>query len=162
MPSAFEMAPEGCRWIYRHAEGMLEVRSRALTERHELTLEIEVLAGGPLRFLLTNHVALNGDDGSEPGPVLFDREGMGAFVRAIPESDVGRRYPDGGFHLMPFPGTVVEQLGGDELLFADGSSRGQPFLCFVTAPAQSLGFSIQGGLGSESRRRNARTTSGAP
>ena len=63
--------------------------------------------------------------------------------------------PDGGFHLMPLPGTVVEQLGGDELLFADGSSRGQPFLCFVTAPAQSLGFSIRGGLGSECSKRNA-------
>ena len=155
VPSAFEMTPEGCRWIYRHGEGMIEVRSRALTERHELTLEIEVLAGGPLRFLLSNHIALNGDDGSEPGPVRFDRDGMGAFVRASPESDVGRRYPDGGFRLMPFPGTVVEQLGGDELLFADGSSRGQPFLCFVTAPAQSLGFSIRGGLGHASQGETA-------
>ncbi len=151
VPSAFEMSPEGCRWIYRHAEGMLEVRSRALTERHELTLEIEVRAGGPLRFLLSNHIALNGDDGSESGPVLFDRAGIGVFVRANPDSDVGHRYPDGGFHLEPLPGTVVEQLGGDELLFADGSSRGQPFLCFVTAPAQSLGFSIRGGLGSWGR-----------
>jgi cellobiose phosphorylase len=80
---------------------------------------------------------------------------MGAFVRANPESDVGLRYPDGGFCLTPFPGTVVEQLGGDELLFADGSSRGQPFLCFVTAPAQSLGFNIWGALGSESGSEKA-------
>jgi cellobiose phosphorylase len=151
LPSAFEMAQEGCRWIYRHAEGMLEVRSRALTERHELTLEIDVLAGGPLRFLLSNHVALNGDDGSEATPVRFDPEGMGAFVRAIPESDVGRLYPDGGFYLLPHSGTLVERMGGDELLFVDGSSREQPFLCFVTAPAQSLGFSIQGALEAEHR-----------
>ena len=146
VPSAFEMAPEGCRWIYRHAKGVLEVRATALTERHELTLDIDVLSGGPLRFLLVNHVALNGDDGSESEPVRFEREGSGAFVRAIPDSEVGRRFPDGGFFLEPQPGTVVEQLSGDELLFADGVSRKQPFLCFVTAPARAVGFRIQGRL----------------
>jgi len=157
VPSAFEMAPQGCRWIYRHAEGMIEVRSRALTERHELTLEIDVLAGGPHRFLLSHHVALNGDDGFEAKPVHIDPEGMGAFVRADPDSDVGRRYPDGGFYLLPRSGTVTEQLGGDGLLFADGASRGEPFLCFVAAPGQALGFSIQGGLESESECQDSIT-----
>jgi cellobiose phosphorylase len=147
LPSAFEMAPEGCRWIYRYAEGMIEVRSRALTERHELTLEIDVLAGGPLRFLLVNHIALNGDDGSDPGTVEFVREGSGVFIRANPESYAGRHYPDGGFHVTPQPGTFVEGLGGDEFLFAEGASHEQPLLCFEMAPARSLGFSIRGGLG---------------
>ena len=152
VPSAFEMAPEGCRWIYRHAGGLLEVRVKARTGRHELTLEINVRSGGPSRFLLASHVAMNGDDGSGPGPVRFDPDGKGAFVRAIPESEVGRRFPNGGFFIGPQPGTIVEQRGGDELLFGDGLSRNQPFLCFVTAPALSLGFGIRGRL--VSQRRN--------
>ncbi len=44
-------------------------------------------------------------------------------------------FPEGGFVIEPAAGTLVENIGGDELLFADGVSRNQPFLCFVTAPA---------------------------
>ncbi|HQR53263.1 MAG TPA: hypothetical protein PLZ79_08320 [Burkholderiales bacterium] len=148
VPSAFEMTPDAARWIYRHAEGMIEVRSRALTEQHELTLEVNVLAGPPARFLLSHHVALNGDDGADAIPARADAAGKGVFVRALPDSDAGRRYPDGGFLLQPWPDTAVERSGGDELLFADGASRQQPFLCVVTAPAQTVGFSMRGVLGS--------------
>ena len=37
---------------------------RAFTERHELTLSIDVVSGPARRFLLSNHVAINGDDGA--------------------------------------------------------------------------------------------------
>ena len=67
-PSAFEMTPSSARWLYRHEGGMFEVRSWAAVDRHELWLAVRVLQGGPCRFLVSNHVALNGDDGSQPCP----------------------------------------------------------------------------------------------
>jgi cellobiose phosphorylase len=146
VPSAFEMMPEGCRWIYQHAGGLIEVRSRALTDRHELHLAVRVWSGGPMRCLISSHVALNGDDGAEAVPVRYEQDGQGVFVRPVAESDVGRRFPEGGFRIDPFPGTVLERVGGDELLFADGRSRRQPFLCLVTAPATEIGFRLAGGL----------------
>ena len=146
VPSAFEMTPESCRWIYRHAGGLLEVRSSAATDRHELTLDVVVLEGAPLRFLACHHVALNGDDGAEAHPVLHERRGEDIFVHAIADSDVGRRFPAGGFLIQPQPGTVLEQVGGDELLFDDGRSRRQPFLCLVTPPTRALGLKISGEL----------------
>ncbi len=146
VPSAFEMSPQGCRWYYRHAGGLIRVESRAPTDRHELLLSVEVLEGGPLRLLLSNHVAINGDDGSDPVPVRYAQDDQGFFIRPIPECDVGRRFPEGGFRLDPLPGTAIERFGGDELLFADGRSRGQPFLCLVTAPARSMGVRITGHL----------------
>ena len=42
--------------------------------------------------------------------------------------------------------TKFEKTGGDELLFADGVSRQQPFLCVVTAPARAAGLNIEGRL----------------
>ncbi len=30
VPSAFEMSPESCRWIYRHDGGVIQVRAQAL------------------------------------------------------------------------------------------------------------------------------------
>jgi cellobiose phosphorylase len=146
LPSAFEMAPDSCRWIYQHRDGVIEVVSTAPGDRHELGLSLSVLEGPPARFLVSHHVAINGDDGSQAVPVLWEADGNGIFVRAIPESDVGRRFPEGGFRVAPAGETVIERAGGDELLFADGVSRKQPFLCLVTAPSRSAGLVIEGRL----------------
>ncbi|MES2470232.1 MAG: hypothetical protein V4675_23265 [Verrucomicrobiota bacterium] len=146
VPSAFEMSPDSCRWIYQYRGGLIEVVSSAPDDRHELHLSLTVWEGPPVRFLISHHVSLNGDDGSQSVPAVWEHQGPAFFVRPIPESDVGRRFPAGGFRITPSPGTVVETAGGDELLFADGQSRRQPFLCVVTAPGRTAGLVIEGAL----------------
>ena len=146
IPSAFEMSPDSCRWIYKHSVGLLEVVSSAPDDTHELRLSLSVLEGEPVRFLISHHVALNGDDGSASIPVVREMRGNAVFVRAIPDSDVGRRFPDGGFLIEPTTDTRIEKLGGDELLFADGVTRNQPFLCFVTVPSKSASLVMRGEL----------------
>jgi 1,2-beta-oligoglucan phosphorylase len=149
VPSAFEMTPDSSRWVYKHAGGLMEVRSAAGIERHELSLTVEVMSGKPVRLLLSNHVAINGDDGSNSIPLQYRRDSDGVFVSPVPDSDVGRRFPKGGFRIEPLAGTVIERFGGDDLLFRDGRSRGQPYLCMISAPARSIGFCIKGQLISE-------------
>jgi len=146
LPSAFEMTPSGARWLYKHAEDLLEVRSWAPVDRHEMWLAVRVLAGPPCRFLVSNHVAVNGDDGADAVPVRFSRDARGVAIHLLPDTDLGRRFPKGGFRIDPAPGTALEQVGGDELLFEDGRSRGQPFLVLVTAPGPSIGLRITGQL----------------
>ena len=146
VPSAFEMTPQECLWVYRTPDGTITVRSGAATERHELTLAVQVLSGPPVRLLLSHHLAVNGDDGSEAVPARVLQDDQGVLVRPLPDTDLGRRFPEGGFHLAPLPGTVLERVGGDEMLFTDGRSRGQPFLCLLTAPARSAGLLLTGSL----------------
>jgi cellobiose phosphorylase len=143
IPSAFEMSPDSCRWLYKHKGGLIEVISSAPDDAHELRLSLKVLEGAPVRFLISHHVALNGDDGSASIPANCEIDGDSVFVRAIPDSDVGRRFPDGGFTI---EGTAIENTGGDELLFADGVSRNQPFVCLITAPTRSSTLVIRGKL----------------
>jgi cellobiose phosphorylase len=156
VPSAFEMSPAACRWIYAHEGGVVQVRAEARDEPHELTLTIEVSAGAPARFLISSHVALNGDDGSAPGAALWRRDGDVIAVSAATDGDVGRRFPAGSFQIAPLPGSKLEQVGGDELLFLDGRSRQQPFLCIVTEPANVVGLSMRGRLVAESTPRPLR------
>jgi cellobiose phosphorylase len=111
-----------------------------------LTLSVEVMSGNPVRFLLSNHVAINGDDGSNALPIQYIKDGNGVFVHPVPDSDVGRRFPKGGFRIEPLSATVIERMGGDDLLFLDGGSRSQPYLCMITAPALSIGFRMKGQL----------------
>jgi len=146
VPSAFAMTPSGCRWIYRHDGGLIEVRAEAGIERHALLLQISILSGQPLRFLVSHHVAIHGDDGVDAVPVSYEVDDTRISVRAIAESDVGRRFPDGSFRLELLADTPLERVGGDELLFADGQTRRQPFLCLLTAPTRSAGIRITGHL----------------
>jgi cellobiose phosphorylase len=155
VPSAFEMTPRSCRWIYKHPAGLLAVISEAAADGHELTLSVEVKSGDPARFLLSNHVAINGDDGSDAVPVRYIQDSQGVFVQPVPDSDVGRRFPEGGFRIEPASGTVIDRVGGDELLFQDGISRNHPYLCMISGPALSIGFRMRGCLISEAPTETA-------
>ena len=150
IPSAFEMTQDSCRWIYKHSGGVIQVVSTAPDDRHELQLSLVVLEGAPVRFLISHHIALNGDDGSASIPARFEIDGSSARVIAIPDSDVGRRFPDGSFRIEAAEGTLIEKIGGDELLFADDVSHNQPFICFITAPATAAGLLMRGQLVKES------------
>jgi len=146
VPSAFEMSPDACRWIYRHDGGVIEARVQARSEPQELTLTLEVLSGAPARFLISHHIALNDDDGSAPGPACWHRDGDTIVLVPAPNTELSRRFPSGSFQIAPLRGTKFQQVGADELLFLDGNSRQQPFVCIVTAPATSAGLSISGHL----------------
>ncbi|HVH04736.1 MAG TPA: hypothetical protein VNE71_01920, partial [Myxococcota bacterium] len=145
-PSAFEMTPSGARWLYKHAGGLLEVRSWAAVHRHEVWVTARVLDGPARRFLVSSHVAVNGDDGADPVPARFARDAAGIAVELLPDSDLGRRFSGCAFRIDPAPDTAIEAVGGDEILFADGRSRGLPFVVLVSAPTASLELRITGHL----------------
>lgn len=145
-PTAYAMTADSCRWIYQYESGRIEVTASAPDDAHELHLGLRVLDGAPLRFLISHHVAIHGDDGSAAIPVVLEPDGNGVFIRAIPDSDVGRRFPKGGFRIAPTGTTVFAKSGGDECLFSDGLSRNQPYACFITAASQSCGLVIEGKL----------------
>jgi 1,2-beta-oligoglucan phosphorylase len=146
VPSAWEAEPSACRWLYVHDRGEIEVSVRAPLDRHELDLAIAVRAGEPCRFLVSHHVAVAGDDGALRAPVEFARDERGIAIALPPDSDLGRRFPHGAFRIAPGEGTALERVGGDELLFADGRSRGEPYLVLVAAPSRAVALRITGEL----------------
>ena len=146
IPSAFEMAPDTCRWLYRHAGGVIEVRSTAAIEPGELSLRIDVLEGPATRFLVTHHIALDGDDGAGAGVAHWSRVGDGIAIQPPAGSELAQRFAGGRFLITAVHGTRIEAIGGDELLFLDGHSRQQPYVCLVTGAAHSAGLLIEGQL----------------
>jgi 1,2-beta-oligoglucan phosphorylase len=149
VPSAFEMTPASGRWIYRHADGEIQLRSAARSAPHALTLDIEVTEGPDTAFLICHHIALNGDDGNAPEPLGWRREGDTLIVTPAPGSDVGRRFPRGDFRIALAPQTAIERVGTDELLFLDGRSRQEPYLCVETSRVRRVDLSVRGFLVAE-------------
>ncbi len=147
VPSAFEMRPEACRWLYRHAGGLLEVRSGVCHAPHALTLDVQVLEGGPLRLRLGHHVTLGGDDGVGPVALFALRaEGRGVFVGVPAGSALAQRFPQGGFVITPDAHSAFTHWGGDDSLYADGRPQGQPWLVIDGHASPHFGLRLEGRL----------------
>jgi 1,2-beta-oligoglucan phosphorylase len=146
VPSAFEMRPAACRWLYQHAGGLIEVVADTRGDAHTLGLRVRVLAGPPLAMLASLHVALAGDDGEDGGAADWRLDAQGVFVAVPPGSGLAERFPDGGFRIEPTPSNRFNRVGGDEMLFEDGGSRGQPFVCIGCEATNEFGLTITGEL----------------
>lgn len=146
LPSAFAMTPNACHWYYRWSGGLLVVSNRAGWATHALDLSLEIMEGTPRAFLLCQSVALNGDDGAWPGPVAFEREGAGLVFRTKPHTELGQRFPNGSFRMDFAPSTPILDVRGDELLFEDGRSRQQPWVCVAIGPTRRVDCRITGQL----------------
>mgnify|MGYP001275724832 CR=1 FL=1 len=97
-------------------------------------------------------VAVLAIDPSSPftgGAILGDRVRMqdhatdpGVFIRSM-----ATRGHLGGLSLAtPEAVRLLDAVGGDELLFGDGESRDQSYVCLVTAAAQSIGLLLRSTL----------------
>ena len=150
VPSAFEIEPAACRWLYRHADGLVEVRSEAHENPHSIRLTLTVLVGEPLRFMIVNHVALDGDDGATRQAARIERRGEAVFVAPNANSELGQRFPRGGFLLTPQAGTHFEHVGGDELLFDDARSPRETYVCITLARSASAAIRLSAQLIDES------------
>ena len=148
MPSAFEIEPDACRWIYQHAGGLIEVRSSASgAAPHALQLRLRVLKGAPGRVLASLHLALAGDLAGDDGaglvaPTTVSADGV--FIGVPVGSDLAESYPDGGFQVAPQAGSTFEQVGGAELLFGEPSAL--PLVCLRSGVTADFGLRIEGRL----------------
>ncbi len=143
LPSAFEMQPQACRWIYAHDGGVIEVSSTAGAAPDVMALSLRVLEGGPLRVRASLQLALGGDDGAAPLRAAVQRGGDTLRLTPPAGSELAQRFPGGAFEL-DVPG--LAQFGDDALLYADGASRGEPQLCLDYAATSALTLTLRGAL----------------
>ncbi len=146
VPSAFEMQPGSCRWIYRHAHGAIELTSAAQDGAHALSLRARVLDGPPVPWLATLHVALAGDDGNASRPIVWRMNGKDVVLEVPEGSDLHARFPEGAFVVAPLGDTVLAGVHGDGRLFTDGKTRGLPFLVLEGAACTAFGLELLGRL----------------
>ncbi|HEX7487571.1 MAG TPA: hypothetical protein VF341_01595, partial [Anaeromyxobacteraceae bacterium] len=146
VPSAFEMRPGSCRWIYRYAHGAIELTSAVQDGAHALSLRARVLDGSPLAWLATLHVALGGDDGNASPSIPWRVEGKDVVVGMPEGSDLHARFPEGAFVVAPLADTALAGVHGDGRLFTDGKTRGLPFLVLEGVACSAFGLDLLGRL----------------
>ena len=137
VPSAFEMDSRSARWFYAQGERLIMVTAAAAAQAPEVTLHISVRSGPPLQVLVVHHLALNGDDGLQALPVLLQQDGDALLLHPTAGTDMHQRFGAHGLRLQAL-GTPWQASGGDALLFADGQSRGLPYVCLRWAAVQDM------------------------
>jgi cellobiose phosphorylase len=146
VPSAFEMSPDQCRWIYKHGQILFEVICSADPISHGIRLELNMIKGSNVEWLITTslteehnwQIAANEHDSSLK---LLPRE----------KSSLSELYPDGYFEINFDQPGCIEQIGGDEMLFDDGRGRGLDFVVIKLGRTGKFAMHIDGRLTSQSR-----------
>ncbi len=160
VPSAFEIEPDRCRWLYAHGGGLIEVRSDAQPAPHALGLQVRVIDGAAVQLRVVHHVALGGDDAGDDGLVAgsdvltaappWHADAEGIFVGVPDGSALGRRFPGGGLRIDAGTGACAgpafAQAGGDGLLFDDGHTRGLPYICIDSGEVREFSLRLMGRL----------------
>jgi 1,2-beta-oligoglucan phosphorylase len=145
IPSAFEMGLSDCRWIYRLSSRTIFIRVIASGGDPAMHWRVTV-DGKPCRFLIFGHLVGGERELECDALVEIDNQAKRISLRPGPESLWGQRYPGAVYRLVTCTPQVIEAIGGDELLYADGQPRHGAYLAFRTHALQEFSFTVTGSL----------------
>ncbi len=145
VPSVFEMGLSDCRWIYRLDNRIVIVSATASGDEPAVQWRIAV-EGEPCRFLVFGHIVLGDRELEQEGVIEVDLGARRFAFRPDPKGPWAQRYPRAVYYLVTSTPEAVETIGGDELLYTDGRSRGGPYVAIRTQPAGQFCFAVVGSL----------------
>jgi len=162
LPSAFEMGPNGARWIYRDEHHSISIRVSTSLDDPVCRMRVEVERGGPLEMLVTHGVVLGENEYERVGPVVIDADRGRVDLRPAPETLLGRHYPEATFFIVSPDVDRIEAIGSDGLLHADGLDRGAPFVVIRTKPVTSFELVLTGSVLDATRAEQRATAHSGP
>ncbi|TGL87410.1 hypothetical protein EHQ68_11905 [Leptospira congkakensis] len=145
-PSLLSMEPNKMEWIYQWGEEVLRIQVET-TKNHEIRFQLSTNNEQVKNFLLSFHIALDGDNGVlEIPPVVIQTESK-IEIQPNPKSPLFQRLKGKGFQVET-EGLKTWKVSDDRILFPDGISKNQPYLTAVVPVKSILQFYIKGNFGS--------------
>ena len=145
VPSAFEIGLGDCRWVYRLGQRTVTVRAVAAGNATAMQWRVAV-EGEPCRFLVFGHLVLGERELDHAGRIEIDAAAKRFVSRPDPASLWGRTYPQAVAFIVTGTPDVVDAVGGDELLHADGRRRGGAHVAIRTRATNELSLAVVGSL----------------
>jgi 1,2-beta-oligoglucan phosphorylase len=145
VPSAFEIGLCDCRWIYRLDERTVTVRALADGDGPAIQWRI-LVEGEPCRFLVFGHLVLGERELDQASRIEIDATGKRFACRPDPASLWGQKYPRAVYVMVTGTPEAIEAIGGDELLYANGRSRGGAYVALRTRTTSEVAFAVVGSM----------------
>ncbi|MCW7501267.1 GH36-type glycosyl hydrolase domain-containing protein [Leptospira soteropolitanensis] len=143
-PSVLIMELNQLEWIYKWKNDEIRVKVEA-TYDHKIKFQLRTTGNLGKKFLLSFHVALDGDNGSlELPPKVFKNKNE-IHIEPNPESFLYQRLDGKGFKIFSEEINSWE-ISDDRFLYVDGNSKNQSYLTAKVSVKESLQFTIQGNL----------------
>jgi cellobiose phosphorylase len=145
VPSAFEMAPNFCRWYYKGNGNLLTVSCIASDEDAAFTYEISAEKQG-LEFLICGEIAAGSQEYDSSPRLLIDARTMRITIRPDCRSQLAAKYPEIVFHAVSSAPGAIEAIGGDELIGVNPGATPLPYFAIRSRPTRLFTLSFVGSL----------------
>jgi 1,2-beta-oligoglucan phosphorylase len=145
VPSAFEMGLSDCRWIYRLADRTVTVAAAVSGEEPAVQWRV-VVDGQPCRFLVFGHLVLGEQEYAHAAHWQIDVARKRFSFQPEPDGLWSQRYPRAVYHLVTSTPQSIDEIGGDELLYADGQRRSGAYAALKTLTTREFAFAVVGSL----------------
>ncbi|TGK87943.1 hypothetical protein EHQ24_00835 [Leptospira noumeaensis] len=141
-PSLLRMKPNLVEWIYQWGQEVLRIQVETIGN-HKIQFQLSTNKQKVQNFLLSFHIALDGDNGALEMPPVITQVESKIEIQPNQNSPLFKRLEGRGFQIHP-DDLKIWKVSDDRILFADGISRNQPYLTAVVPVKSILQFSIQG------------------
>jgi cellobiose phosphorylase len=143
VPSAFAMTPMDARWIYRFGDKSLFARAWCSASQSAAFLELTI-AGEPADILVTHTLSLGATEFEQGGELWIQHQEAWARCTPDPAGMLGKSFPQACFAVAAAEASPEVDLGGDEGLFQDRRSVGEPCLLLSAKRVRRLGVILGG------------------
>lgn len=145
VPSAFEISLNGCRWIYKNGKLLFEILCTADASSPKIKFELNVLKGEKPKWLIACELTAEHNWQTE----------LNGELKLLPgeKSMLKNMYPAGCYAVIFDSSQSIEQIGADEMLFADGRSRGLDFIVLKLGSTEKFSMTFEGRLSVPSKKQ---------
>jgi 1,2-beta-oligoglucan phosphorylase len=145
VPSIFEIGLSDCRWIYLIGGRAVTVQAVASGDDPAMQWSVTV-EGDPCRFLAFGQLVLGEREFDQSGRIEVENKRKRMSFRPGPDWLWGKRYPNAVYHLVTSTPEEVEAIGGDELLYLDGTPHSGGYAVLRTRLTHEFRFAVAGSL----------------
>lgn len=138
-PSAFEMGLNHCRWIYKHRNRCLQVRTWTSKNAPQVNMDFSVLSGDRVKLKVTHDFdPLNG------WSVVPGSSSRECAANPRQGSMILDKFPHARFRIVIRGHAASCTFAGDEALYDDRKSRGEKFFVIETGTIGQFSMSFVG------------------
>jgi cellobiose phosphorylase len=136
IPSAFEIGLNHCRWIYKHGDLFLQVRTWTSKSAPRVNMDFNVIGGENVKLLITH------DFDELNGWKITPGRTVGEYL-ALPDagSMIYGKFPDAQFRILINSNLAIYKSYSDEVLYSDKSNQDNSSL-FVLEVEQTSAFCL--------------------
>lgn len=144
MPSAYEVARDFARWIYKLGQNTIIVRS--WIDAKEPVTHVDISSSQSHRFLITNNLTVGNNEWDNTINVSIDANAKSIQATCGSDCLLKNTYPDATFFIASSTPEVIEAIGDDSIVNGDNQSHGWPYVVFQTKPTQHVALCMTGDL----------------